>query len=162
MKPTPSSAARRAAASTPSRRSWSVSATAVHPAAAASSGMRSGGSEPSETVEWVCRSITHAEPRGWRWDTLTTSPCVARRVAANTGGSVVVSARDLDSDGSLVVAAQDGDGDAFAELFRRHYTAVRRTCARRLGDLREADEIAQAAFVRAWERIDRCGGERRF
>jgi RNA polymerase sigma-70 factor, ECF subfamily len=88
--------------------------------------------------------------------------CVARRVAASTGGSVVVSARDLDSDVSLVVAAQDGDGDAFSELFRRHYASVRRTCARRLGDLREADEIAQAAFVRAWERIDRCGGERRF
>ncbi len=75
---------------------------------------------------------------------------------------MVVSARDVDSDSALVIAAQTGDRDAFAELFRRHYAAVRRSCARRLGDLREADEIAQSAFVRAWERIDRCGGERRF
>ena len=38
----PSSAARAAAAARPSRRSWSVSATARQPAAAASSGIRAG------------------------------------------------------------------------------------------------------------------------
>ncbi|MEY2469617.1 MAG: hypothetical protein QOF21_2315, partial [Actinomycetota bacterium] len=62
----------------------------------------------------------------------------------------------------LVFAAQDGDADAFSELFRRHYPTVRRACARKLRDLREADEVAQAAFVRAYERLDRCTGDRRF
>lgn len=62
----------------------------------------------------------------------------------------------------LVFAAQGGDADAFAELFRRHYQTVRRACARRLRDIREADEVAQAAFVRAYERLDRCTGDRRF
>src|SRR5689334_7910063 len=62
----------------------------------------------------------------------------------------------------LVFAAQDGDADAFSELFRRHYQTVRRACARRLRDIREADEVAQAAFVRAYERLDRCTGDRRF
>lgn len=62
----------------------------------------------------------------------------------------------------LVLAVQRGDGDAFAELFRRHYPAVRKACARRLFDAHEADEVAQAAFVRAYERIDQCAGERRF
>ncbi len=62
----------------------------------------------------------------------------------------------------LVLAAQDGDADAFSELFRRHYQQVRRVCARKLRDIREADEIAQAAFVKAYERLDRCGGDRRF
>jgi RNA polymerase sigma-70 factor (ECF subfamily) len=75
---------------------------------------------------------------------------------------VAVQARDVDSDATLVFAAQNGDRDAFAELFRRHYPAIHRTCARRLSDSREADEVAQAAFVRAWERIDRCNGDRRF
>jgi RNA polymerase sigma-70 factor (ECF subfamily) len=75
---------------------------------------------------------------------------------------VVVSVRDLDSDASLVVSAQEGDSEAFAELFRRHYEPVRRSCVRRLSNFREADEVAQAAFVRAWERIGLCGGERRF
>jgi RNA polymerase sigma-70 factor (ECF subfamily) len=68
----------------------------------------------------------------------------------------------LEDDASLVLAVQAGDTEAYAELFRRHYPAVRRACARRLRDVCEADEVAQAAFVRALERIDRCGGERRF
>ena len=66
------------------------------------------------------------------------------------------------ADGVLVLAVQRGDGDAFAELFRRHYPAVRKACARRLFDAHDADEVAQAAFVRAYERIDQCAGERRF
>ena len=65
-------------------------------------------------------------------------------------------------DGALVLAVQGGDGDAFAELFRRHYSEVRRACTRRLLDTVEADEVAQAAFVRAYERIDQCRGDRRF
>lgn len=75
---------------------------------------------------------------------------------------MAVSIRYVDDDASLVEAIQAGDTGAFAELFRRHYPAVKRVCARRLRDLREADEMAQAAFVKAFERIDQCGGDRRF
>lgn len=75
---------------------------------------------------------------------------------------MAVSLRELDDDASLVLAVQQGDTDAFGELFKRHYPSVRRVCARRLGSISEADEAAQAAFVRALERIDQCGGERRF
>ena len=59
---TPTSAARLPAASKPSMRSWSVRATARQPLAAASSGMRSGGSDPSDAVEWVCKSIICSIP----------------------------------------------------------------------------------------------------
>jgi RNA polymerase sigma-70 factor (ECF subfamily) len=65
-------------------------------------------------------------------------------------------------DGVFVQAVQAGDGEAFAELFRRHYPGVRRACARRLFDVVEAEELAQAAFVRAFERIDQCAGDRHF
>lgn len=65
-------------------------------------------------------------------------------------------------DGAFVRAVQAGDREAFAELFRRHYPGVRRACARRLFDLVEAEEVAQAAFVRAFERIDQCAGDRHF
>ena len=76
---------------------------------------------------------------------------------------MVARPKDLQlDDNSLVFAAQAGDPEAFSELFRRHYTPVKRVVARKLGNLRDADEIAQAAFVRAYERIDRCGGDRRF
>jgi RNA polymerase sigma-70 factor (ECF subfamily) len=71
-------------------------------------------------------------------------------------------AASASDDGALVLAVQQGDADAFAELFRRHYPGVRRACARRLSDVDAADEVAQATFVRAFERIDQCAGERRF
>jgi RNA polymerase sigma-70 factor (ECF subfamily) len=67
-----------------------------------------------------------------------------------------------DDDRTLVVAVQAGDVAAYEELFRRHHTSVKRVCARRLGNQVEADEVAQATFVRALERIDQCLGERRF
>jgi RNA polymerase sigma-70 factor (ECF subfamily) len=75
---------------------------------------------------------------------------------------MALQAHDLDDDPTLVRAVQAGDTEAYGELFRRHYPSVRRVCARRTGDLVEADEIAQAAFVRALERIHRCRGDRRF
>ncbi|MDP9387392.1 MAG: RNA polymerase sigma factor, partial [Actinomycetota bacterium] len=65
-------------------------------------------------------------------------------------------------DAGLVRAVQDGDTEAFDLLFRRHYPTVRRVCARRMADPEEADEVAQAAFVRAYERIHHCTGDRRF
>jgi RNA polymerase sigma-70 factor, ECF subfamily len=75
---------------------------------------------------------------------------------------VAISVQEVGEDAALVSAVQAGDIEAFSELFRRHHQAVRRACARRMGNIIEADEIAQAAFVRALERIDRCGGDRRF
>ena len=54
----------RPASSSPARLSWSVSASAEQPASAASSTTRPGDSEPSDTVEWVWRSITRAEATG--------------------------------------------------------------------------------------------------
>ena len=84
---------------------------------------------------------------------------VGHQTERKVGVRLAVSVRD---DGALVQAVQRGDGDAFAELFRRHYPEVRKACARRLLDTVEADEVAQAAFVRAYERIDQCRGDRRF
>ena len=75
---------------------------------------------------------------------------------------MALSIEEVQNDASLVHAAQQGDSAAFGELFRRHYSGVRRVCARRLGNLVDADEVAQAAFVRAFERLDRCQGDRRF
>lgn len=65
-------------------------------------------------------------------------------------------------DASLVRAVQGGHPDAYTELYRRHADDVRRLCVRHLGDGAEAEEMAQATFVRAFERIGQCAGEARF
>ena len=75
---------------------------------------------------------------------------------------MAVSVHEHGDDGALVRAVQAGDGDSFAELFRRHYPSVRKACARRLRDPVEAEELAQATFVRAFERIDQCRRDRHF
>jgi RNA polymerase sigma-70 factor (ECF subfamily) len=68
----------------------------------------------------------------------------------------------MESDSTLVLAVQAGDLEAYSELFRRHYPDVQRACARRMACPLEAEEIAQAAFVRALERIGQCRGDRQF
>lgn len=62
----------------------------------------------------------------------------------------------------LVAAVAQGDAGAFDVLFRRHYETVRRVCLGRLRDEHDAEEITQAAFVRALDRIGQCRGEANF
>ena len=75
---------------------------------------------------------------------------------------MAVPAGEMESDSTLVRAVQAGDLEAYSELFRRHYPDVQRACARRMACPLEAEEIAQAAFVRALERIEQCRGDRQF
>ena len=57
------------------------------------------------------------------------------------------------TDRELAAAARSGDETAFAGLVRRHQAGVRRCAARILSDSEEARDIAQLAFVRAWENL---------
>jgi RNA polymerase sigma-70 factor (ECF subfamily) len=56
-------------------------------------------------------------------------------------------------DRELAVLARGGDESAFAVLVRRHQAGVRRCAARIVGDAEEARDIAQLAFIRAWENL---------
>ncbi len=58
-------------------------------------------------------------------------------------------------DRELAVRARGGDEGAFAMLVRRHQAGVRRCAARIVGDQEEARDIAQLAFIRAWENLGR-------
>ena len=58
-------------------------------------------------------------------------------------------------DRELAALARGGDETAFAQLVRRHQAGVRRCAARILFDDEEARDIAQLAFVRAWENLSR-------
>ncbi|MGQ9496286.1 MAG: RNA polymerase sigma factor [Thermoanaerobaculaceae bacterium] len=62
--------------------------------------------------------------------------------------------REVD-DHQLATAARDGNEAAFAELVRRHQRGVRRLAARILLDEEEARDIAQLAFIRAWQNLGR-------
>lgn len=54
---------------------------------------------------------------------------------------------------AVVRAVLDGDRDAFRVLVERESTSVVRACYRVLGDLHEAEDVAQEAFVSAYRAL---------
>ena len=60
-----------------------------------------------------------------------------------------------DPDSDLVCQAQSGNKDAFEELVRRHNRRIFGTLAGILGDLDDARDAAQEAFLKAFEHIGR-------
>lgn len=66
------------------------------------------------------------------------------------------------SDIDLVRLAQAGDADAFGELVERHRRAVFRAALAAVGTPAEADDVAQEAFVTAFQKLHSFRGEAAF
>lgn len=58
-------------------------------------------------------------------------------------------------DEALVAAAQAGSTEAFSRLVERHQQALRAFLRRACGDWAQADDLAQEAFLTAWNTIGR-------
>lgn len=67
-----------------------------------------------------------------------------------------------DYDAALVERARAGAAPAFSALVQRHQQAVRAFARRIGGDLAEADDLAQEAFVTAWSRLHSFDGRSSF
>lgn len=78
------------------------------------------------------------------------------QTAAAPAGTV-----DLD-EVRLIRRAKDGDVDAFEGLYRRYSRRVYGLCLRMTANATVAEDLAQEAFVRVWERLDRFEGGARF
>lgn len=66
------------------------------------------------------------------------------------------------SDLDLVRMAQAGDTEAFGELVERNRRAVFRAALAAVGSPTEADDVAQEAFVTAWQKLEGFRGESQF
>ena len=62
---------------------------------------------------------------------------------------------DRDEDERLVLALRAGDQDAFGRLFDRWYDRVHELARRITRDDGLAADVAQDAFLAAWQRLDR-------
>jgi len=62
---------------------------------------------------------------------------------------------DMIDDRELAVRARGGNEEAFADLVARHQGGLRRYVARMLSDSEEARDVAQLAFIRAWENLEK-------
>ena len=65
-------------------------------------------------------------------------------------------------DAALVARFRAGDSRAFDELVRRHQDGILRVVMRYLRDKDEAKDIAQRAFVRAFQGLDKLRGDAAF
>jgi len=63
------------------------------------------------------------------------------------------------SDQELAEAAREGASEAFRGLVERHQRGVLALCLRYAGDRDEAEDLAQQAFVRAWQSLPQYRGE---
>jgi RNA polymerase sigma-70 factor (ECF subfamily) len=66
------------------------------------------------------------------------------------------------SDRSLVLRTRRGEVDAYGELVRRYQSSVFNVCYRILAERREAEDLAQEAFIRAYQRLDTFDASRLF
>jgi RNA polymerase sigma-70 factor (ECF subfamily) len=66
------------------------------------------------------------------------------------------------NEAELVRRAQRGETEAFAKLVTEHQRFVYNLALRSLGDAHEAEDVAQEAFVRAWQALSGFRGESRF
>ena len=69
---------------------------------------------------------------------------------------------DRESDSDLVAAAVAGNLDAFAALSRRHRDRCTRFAVRMVGNLDDADDVLQSAFMRAYRALPNCRDPKRF
>lgn len=70
--------------------------------------------------------------------------------------------RDTIPESTLVAAACAGDATAFGSLFRRHYQSVYALAYRLVGEVSEAEDVAQQVFLRAAQAIHSFRSNARF
>lgn len=61
-----------------------------------------------------------------------------------------------------IARAQRSDARAFESLYRLHVGKVYGLCLRMTGNVAEAEDCAQEAFIQAWNKLDRFRGESAF
>ena len=66
------------------------------------------------------------------------------------------------SDRDLVLRTRSGEVNAFGELVRRYQVSVFNVCYRFLGERREAEDLTQEAFIRAYKRLETFDAGRPF
>ncbi len=62
----------------------------------------------------------------------------------------------------LIERAKAADSKAFEALYRRHVDRVYGLCLRMTGNVGEAEDCAQEAFIQAWKQLERFRGDSAF
>jgi RNA polymerase sigma-70 factor (ECF subfamily) len=65
-------------------------------------------------------------------------------------------------EGALIKRAQRSDARAFEALYKLHVDRVYGICLRMTGNVSEAEDCAQDAFIQAWNKMDKFRGDSAF
>jgi RNA polymerase sigma-70 factor (ECF subfamily) len=76
--------------------------------------------------------------------------------------SVVEVEKKGPSDYELAQRSAQGDGEAFEQIYRRHFRRVYALCLRMLGDPTQAEDLTQDVFVNLFNKIGSFRGESAF
>ena len=68
----------------------------------------------------------------------------------------------LTDEADWIARAQRSDTRAFEALYRMHIDRVYGLCLRMTGNVAEAEDCAQEAFIQAWNKLDRFRGDSAF
>ncbi len=83
------------------------------------------------------------------------------RIVIIHGQARVAATEVQSSDLELVTATLEGSEHAFAELVRRYQDVLYRHALRMTGRPDDAEDVVQAAFVKAWRNLARCNSPER-
>jgi RNA polymerase sigma-70 factor (ECF subfamily) len=68
----------------------------------------------------------------------------------------------MPEEAALIARARSGDTRAFEALYREHVDRVYGLCLRMTGNVSEAEDCAQEAFIQAWNKLVRFRGDSAF
>ena len=87
---------------------------------------------------------------------------IIQRIFASTGSKVTKARCMADADDDLVLQCQKGNTLAFELLVRNHQQMVHALTFRMTGSTADAEDLAQEAFIRAYEQIHAFNGGAKF
>jgi len=77
-------------------------------------------------------------------------------------GMVSLHRPELTEEANWITRAQRSDARAFESLYRLHVDRVYGLCLRMTGNVSEAEDCAQEAFIQAWNKLDKFRGDSAF
>ena len=84
-------------------------------------------------------------------------------VSSDYSQMMAISSTDVIADESaLIQQAQRSNAQAFEALYRLHIDKVYGICLRMTGNVSEAEDCAQEAFIQAWNKLEKFRGESAF
>lgn len=105
---------------------------------------------------------SHLEGGGVGAGAILTGGKIIQRIQPVAGSHSTEATLMADADADLVQRSQGGDTAAFEELVRRHQKMIHALTFRMTGSVADAEDLAQEAFVRAYEQLGSFHGAAKF